>query len=115
MSSDIELGLATISRNIPGWASHGTFAVPFNNYGQNGSNDSRIEPWLGSYLKARFTAVFVQRDDAFTRPRGGFENRIHVPGSGPPTRWKRASTTAASSWRACATAMWSGYADTPVN
>jgi hypothetical protein len=61
--------------------SHGTFAVPFNNYGQHGTNDRRIEPWLSSYLKARFAAVFVQRDDSFTAPGPGFENRIHVPGS----------------------------------
>ena len=81
VSNDIELGLATLARNIPDWTSHGTFAVPFNNYGQNGSNDPRIEPWLSSYLKARFAAIFVQRDDAFTTPGPGFENRIHVPGS----------------------------------
>ena len=81
VSSDVKRGLATLSRNIPGWASHDTFAVPFNNYGQNGSNDPRIEPWLGTYLKAHFTAVFVQRDDRFTAPGPGFQNRIHVPGT----------------------------------
>jgi hypothetical protein len=80
-SGDIELGLATLARNIPGWASHGTFAVPFNDYGQNGTNDPRIAPWLAGYLKARFTAVFVQRGDDFTIPGPGFENRIAVSGS----------------------------------
>jgi hypothetical protein len=81
VSRDIELGLATLARNISGWASHGTFAVPFNNYGQNGSNDPRIEPWMSSYLRARFSVIFVQHDDSFGTPGPGFENRVHVPGT----------------------------------
>ena len=43
VSSDIERGAALLSRNLPGWKPDLTFAVPFNNYGQNGSNDPRIE------------------------------------------------------------------------
>jgi hypothetical protein len=78
VSGDIERGLALLAENLPDWASHGSFAVPFNNYGQNGSNDPRIETWLSSYLKARFTAIFVQRDDSFTTPGPGFANRITV-------------------------------------
>jgi len=81
VSRDIQLGLTTLARNIPGWRSSGTFAVPFNNYGQNGSNDRRIEPWLSSYLKSRFSAIFIQGGDSFTTPGPGFQNRIHVPGS----------------------------------
>ena len=81
MSRDVQLGLTVLARNISGWRSSGTFAVPFNNYGQNGSNDPRIEPWLSSYLKAQFSAIFVQGGDGFTTPGPGFENRIHVPGS----------------------------------
>ena len=68
VSRDIELGQSTLAREIPGWASHGTFAVPFNNYGQDGSNDRRIEPWLSAYLKREFAVVFVQRDDRFAMP-----------------------------------------------
>jgi hypothetical protein len=81
VTGDIERGLAALSRKIPNWSSHGTFAVPFNNYGQHGSNDPRIEAWLSAYLRARFTAVFVQRDDRFTTPGPGLANRIHVPGT----------------------------------
>lgn len=81
VSRDIRLGQTLLARNIPGWTSSGTFAVPFNNYGQNGSNDPRIEPWLSSYLKARFAAIFIQGGDSFTTPGPGFQNRIHVPGS----------------------------------
>ena len=66
--------------NLPGWRSHGTFAVPFNNYGQHGSNDPRIGPWLGRFLKAHFAASFLQDGDGFSTPRPGFENRIFVPG-----------------------------------
>jgi peptidoglycan/xylan/chitin deacetylase (PgdA/CDA1 family) len=82
--NDIERGRAALARNIPGWTSHGTFAVPFNSYGQHGSNDPRIEAWLTTYLQARFTAVLVQRDDSFVTPGAGLENRIHVPGSWTP-------------------------------
>ena len=78
VSGDIDGGLAALARNLPGWSSHGTFAVPFNNYGQNGSNDPRIEPWLVGFLETRFPVVFVQRDDNFSRPVPGLANRIAV-------------------------------------
>ncbi|HTZ04704.1 MAG TPA: polysaccharide deacetylase family protein [Gaiellaceae bacterium] len=78
VSGDIKHGLAMLAQNLPGWTSHGSFAVPFNNYGQNGSNDPQIEPWLSGFLKAQFTVLFVQRDDGFTTPDPGFANRITV-------------------------------------
>jgi poly-beta-1,6-N-acetyl-D-glucosamine N-deacetylase len=80
VSHDIELGQRMLAANIPGWRSHSTFAVPFNNYGQHGSNDPRIAPWLGRFLKAHFAAIFLQNGDGFSTPRPGFENRIFVPG-----------------------------------
>ena len=78
VSNDIEHGASMLTRYLPGWSSHSTFAVPYNNYGQNGSNDPRIEPWLASYLKAHFVVSFVQKDDSFTKPGPGFSNRIAV-------------------------------------
>ena len=75
---DIEQGAATLAENLPGWTPRSSFAVPFNNYGKNGSNDPRIGPWLSSYLKRRFAVVFVQRDDRFTRPGLRLANRITV-------------------------------------
>ncbi len=78
VSGDIEHGAAMLARNLLGWTPNLSFAVPFNDYGQNGSNDSRIEPWLTSYLKTQFTVVFVQRDGTFTTPGPGFANRITV-------------------------------------
>ena len=76
--NDIEHGTAMLAHFLPGWSSHGTFAVPYNNYGQNGSNDPLIEPWLASYLKTHFAVTFVQKDDSFTTPGPGFANRIAV-------------------------------------
>ena len=76
--SDIELGAAELAHFLPGWTSHGTFAVPFNNYGDHGSNDPRIEPWLSSYLAAHFAVSFVQKDYGFTTPHQAFANRIAV-------------------------------------
>ncbi len=70
---------------FPGWKSHGTFAVPFNNYGQHGSNDPRIEPWLSRFLKAHFAAIFLQDGDVFSTPGPGFQNRIDVPGGWDPS------------------------------
>lgn len=80
VSRDVELGQKMLARHIPGWRSHGTFAVPFGNYGQHGSNDPRIEPWLSRFLKARFAAIFVQKGDNFSTSRPGFQNRITVGG-----------------------------------
>jgi poly-beta-1,6-N-acetyl-D-glucosamine N-deacetylase len=77
-SGDIEAGSAALARNLPGWAAPGTFAVPFGDYGQRGSNDPRIEPWLSGYLEKEFAVVFVQRDDRFTTPGEGFANRLTV-------------------------------------
>jgi hypothetical protein len=77
---DLELGQRMLKRNIPGWRSHGTFAVPFGNYGQHGSNDPRIRRWLRTVLKARFSAIFVQHGDSYSAPGSTAQNRIFVPG-----------------------------------
>jgi Polysaccharide deacetylase len=76
--SDIRRGSALLARNLPGWTPHASFAVPFGDYGQRGSNDPRIEPWLTGYLKTTFSVVFVQRGDGFTTSGPGFANRITV-------------------------------------
>jgi peptidoglycan/xylan/chitin deacetylase (PgdA/CDA1 family) len=77
VSGDIERGSALLAQNLPGWIPQRSFAVPYNNYGQNGSNDPRIEPWLSGYLTSRFAVVFVQRgDDSFATPDPGFANRL---------------------------------------
>jgi hypothetical protein len=75
---DVVRGGALLAGNLTGWSPHVSFAVPFNNYGQNGSNDRRIAAWLSRWLKKRFAVVFVQRDDSFTRPGVAFANRIAV-------------------------------------
>jgi hypothetical protein len=78
VSGDIELGLSMLERNLPGWTSHGSFAVPFGNYGQMGSNDPRIEPWLSSFLRKRFAVIFAHGDNVFTTPGPGFADRLRV-------------------------------------
>jgi hypothetical protein len=83
VAEDIERGQSQLAHELPG-KSHHTFAVPFNNYGQFESNDKRIEPWFTSYLKARFTVAFVQRDYSFTRPRQRFANRIVMASRSSP-------------------------------
>src|SRR6266536_101599 len=78
VSSDIKHGAAQLAHFLPGRNSYGTFAVPFNNYGDHGSNDPRIEPWLRGYLTAHFAVTFVQKDYSFTTPGQAFANRIAV-------------------------------------
>lgn len=89
VSHDIELGRRMLKGHIPGWRSHGTFAVPFGSYGQHGSNDPRIEPWLSRFLEAHFSAFFIQAGDGFSAPGPGPQNRIFVPGG-----WDAASLDA---------------------
>lgn len=81
---DVEQGLSELAANLPGWRSYGSFAVPFNNYGQHGSNDPRIAPWLSGYLMSRFAVVFVQRDDGFTTAGQRLANRIAVSSGWDP-------------------------------
>ena len=74
---DIQQGAALLAKNVPDSA-HDTFAVPFNNYGQFGTNDRRIAPWLVRYLKANFAVAFVQHDHRLATPGQRFANRIGV-------------------------------------
>ena len=67
-----------LAAQLPGWHSHGTFAVPFGDYGQRSSNDPRIEPWFRGLLETHFAVTFVQALDTFTQP-GGLADRIPVP------------------------------------
>jgi hypothetical protein len=81
VSGDVERGARLLARFLPGWSSHGTFAVPFGDYGQRASDDRRIEPWFSSYLSTAFDVVFVQHGDSFTTPGEHFANRIAVSSS----------------------------------
>ena len=76
---DIELGAKTLARNLPGWRSHGTFALPYGDYGQRGSNDPRLVAWFSGLLKKRFTVAFAHVPEPFTPPGRGFAPRIAVP------------------------------------
>jgi len=77
VARDIRQGEALLANKVPGVA-HDTFAVPFNNYGQYGTNDRRIEPWLVRYLEKNFAVAFVQHDHRFATPGQRFANRIGI-------------------------------------
>jgi hypothetical protein len=79
VAGDLRLGANLLSRELPG-RTYDTFAVPFNNYGQYGTNDPRIEPWFVRYSKTHFAVTFVQHDRSFTRDGQHFANRIAVGG-----------------------------------
>lgn len=78
VSRDIRRGAELLAQHLPGWLSHGTFAVPFGDYGQRGSDDPRIEPWFSAYLRSRFAVTFVQAIDRFVSPGLGFADRMAV-------------------------------------
>jgi hypothetical protein len=47
------------------------FALPYGNYGQDGSNDRRIAPDLLAWLSRRYAAIFTQDVNARARPGSG--------------------------------------------
>jgi biofilm PGA synthesis lipoprotein PgaB len=66
--NDILWGRQMLEKHLPGFRAL-AFAVPFGNYGQLGTNDSRIPNFLSNFLKARFEAVFVLKPSGFTTAR----------------------------------------------
>jgi peptidoglycan/xylan/chitin deacetylase (PgdA/CDA1 family) len=65
--SDIEWGQETLSDHIEGYEPL-AFAVPYGNYGQDGTNDDRIPGDLLGWLTDRFDTVYTQDVNALARP-----------------------------------------------
>jgi poly-beta-1,6-N-acetyl-D-glucosamine N-deacetylase len=76
--SDVEWGQQTLSGHIPAYRPL-AFALPYGNYGQDGTNDPQIPGDLLGWLTQRYDAVFTQDVDARAR-RGSGEplGRIQV-------------------------------------
>ena len=58
-----------------------TFAVPYGDYGQHGTNDPRIPGFLSSLLQRQFGTFFVQadgNDPGYTQPGTGAAERYEV-------------------------------------
>lgn len=70
--TDVEWAQRTLSAHVPAYRPL-AFAVPYGNYGQEGTNDPRIPGDLLGWLARRYGAVFTQDVNARARP-----------GSGPP-------------------------------
>jgi peptidoglycan/xylan/chitin deacetylase (PgdA/CDA1 family) len=68
--SDIEWGQQTLADQVPGYRPL-AFAPPYGNYGQEGSNDSRIASDLLGWLTQRYEAVFTQDVNARARRGSG--------------------------------------------
>lgn len=71
--SDIEWGDETLAEHIPAYRLL-AFSPPYGNYGQEGSNDSRIAGDLLGWLRGRYGAVFTQ--DVNARARTGSEQPL---------------------------------------
>jgi peptidoglycan/xylan/chitin deacetylase (PgdA/CDA1 family) len=70
--SDIEWGQGVLADHVPEYRQL-AFAPPYGNYGQDGTNDSRIPDDLLGWLERRYEGIFTQDVNARARP-----------GSGPP-------------------------------
>ena len=73
---DLTWGIKQLHENVPA-ADLRVMAVPYGNYGQNGTNDPRIPRTLGAWLHAHFDAVFVQtyENPPFTAPGAHFDKQ----------------------------------------
>jgi peptidoglycan/xylan/chitin deacetylase (PgdA/CDA1 family) len=76
---DIRRGASMLARHLPGWRSHGTFALPYGDYGQRTSNDPRIAAWLAGFLDARFALTFARASELQSALGLPFAERISVP------------------------------------
>lgn len=65
--SDIGWGQQTLSDHIPAYRPR-AFALPYGDYGQDGSNDPRIAGDLLGWLTGRYGAVFTQDRNARAKP-----------------------------------------------
>jgi len=68
--SDIEWGQETLADHIRAYEPI-AFAVPYGNYGQEGTNDERIPGDLLDWLTERFGTVYTQDVNALARPGSG--------------------------------------------
>jgi peptidoglycan/xylan/chitin deacetylase (PgdA/CDA1 family) len=65
--SDIEWGEEKLADHVPDYEPL-AFAVPYGNYGQDGTNDDRIPDDLLGWLSERFDTVYTQDVNALARP-----------------------------------------------
>jgi peptidoglycan/xylan/chitin deacetylase (PgdA/CDA1 family) len=68
--SDIEWGQETLTDHVRGYEPL-AFAVPYGNYGQEGTNDERIPGDLLDWLTDRFGTVYTQDVNALARVGSG--------------------------------------------
>jgi hypothetical protein len=83
VTSDVLTGRDRMAQQIPGFEPL-TFAVPYGNYGQDGTNYAPIPSWESSWLQSMFKVVFVQDRRVYNVPGNHVGQRYGV----------RASTTA---------------------
>jgi peptidoglycan/xylan/chitin deacetylase (PgdA/CDA1 family) len=76
-SGDLEWGQAQLAAHVPGYKPL-AFAPPYGNYGQVSTNDPRIPPRLGGWLRDRFGLVFVQQPAAYARRGETLVPRLQV-------------------------------------
>jgi peptidoglycan/xylan/chitin deacetylase (PgdA/CDA1 family) len=77
VTGDISWGAAEIARHVPGFRA-ALFALPYGNYGQEGTNDPRIAAYLSAWLVKRFAAIFIQEHPAFATAGTQIVNRLSI-------------------------------------
>jgi len=74
---DLEWGDAQLAAHIPGYRRL-AFAPPYGNLGQLSSDDARIGPALGRWVRARYGVVFVQEPARYARPGDPLVPRLQI-------------------------------------
>jgi peptidoglycan/xylan/chitin deacetylase (PgdA/CDA1 family) len=96
VTSDIYAGREALAEHLPRFVPL-TFAVPYGNYGQRGTNDPRIPELMRAFLKRQFATIFVQKTGNYPRytspaAHRGEAARFEVHGDTTPDdlfRWLR--------------------------
>jgi peptidoglycan/xylan/chitin deacetylase (PgdA/CDA1 family) len=66
VTTDIFKGRRALAAHLPDFRPW-TFAIPYGNYGQRGTNDARIPALLKAFLARQFEATFVQKVGNYPR------------------------------------------------
>jgi peptidoglycan/xylan/chitin deacetylase (PgdA/CDA1 family) len=74
---DLNWGDAQLAKHVPGYRKL-SFAPPYGNFGQVGTDDPRIPQLLGDWLRKRFGVIFVQDPAQYARPGEAVVPRLQI-------------------------------------
>jgi hypothetical protein len=75
--NDLNWGDGQLAQHVPGYRRL-SFAPPYGNFGQVGTDDPRIPQLLGDWLRKRFGLIFVQDPAQYARPDEAVVSRLQI-------------------------------------